>query len=141
MTRDQKKVAIGAASGIASMLVAMWLLHEFLPRPSVGTSVEGRLAYALGWCAFAALPLFVMLAAIGNARFTTRAIDPTLGKETPAMVVDARVASNTLEQFLLFFVASLALAVNLPPDAVRELAPDLLAEKEADIVVYCAKPD
>ncbi len=32
-------------------------------------------------------------------------------------------------------------AVNLPPDAVRESAPDLLAEKEADIVVYCAKPD
>ncbi len=32
-------------------------------------------------------------------------------------------------------------AVNLPPDAVRESAPDLLAEKEADIVVYCAKSD
>ncbi len=32
-------------------------------------------------------------------------------------------------------------AVNLPPDRVRELAPELLADKEADIVVYCGSPD
>jgi rhodanese-related sulfurtransferase len=31
--------------------------------------------------------------------------------------------------------------VNLPPDSIRESAPDLLPEKDADIVVYCAKPD
>lgn len=30
-------------------------------------------------------------------------------------------------------------AVNLPPDRVRELAPGVLPEKTADIVVYCAK--
>ena len=32
-------------------------------------------------------------------------------------------------------------AVNLPPDAVRESASELLPEKDAEIVVYCAKPD
>jgi rhodanese-related sulfurtransferase len=32
-------------------------------------------------------------------------------------------------------------AVNLPPNAVRESASELLPEKDADIVVYCAKPD
>ena len=32
-------------------------------------------------------------------------------------------------------------AVNLPPDAVRESGPELLPDKNADIVVYCAKPD
>lgn len=31
-------------------------------------------------------------------------------------------------------------AINLPPDKVREMAPTLLPEKTADIVVYCAKP-
>jgi hypothetical protein len=31
-------------------------------------------------------------------------------------------------------------AVNLPPDAVRESAPELLPNEDADIVVYCAKP-
>ena len=29
-------------------------------------------------------------------------------------------------------------AINLPPDRVRELAPALLPEKTAEIVVYCA---
>jgi rhodanese-related sulfurtransferase len=29
-------------------------------------------------------------------------------------------------------------AINLPPDKVRELAPTLLPEKTAEIVVYCA---
>ena len=29
-------------------------------------------------------------------------------------------------------------AINLPPDRVRELAPDLLPDKGAEIIVYCA---
>ena len=118
MTKDQKKVAIGAASGVATMLLSVWLLHLWLPAPALEPSVENRLAYALSWGAFAAVPLFVMLAAIGNARFNSDAIDPTRGKETPRMVIDARVAGNTLEQFAVFFVALLALAVNLPPDRI-----------------------
>lgn len=31
-------------------------------------------------------------------------------------------------------------AINLPPDDVKELAPTLLPDKNADIVVYCASP-
>ena len=31
-------------------------------------------------------------------------------------------------------------AINLPPDRVAELAPNLLPDKNADIVVYCASP-
>ena len=31
-------------------------------------------------------------------------------------------------------------AINLPPDRVSELAPSLLPDKSADIVVYCASP-
>lgn len=31
-------------------------------------------------------------------------------------------------------------ALNLPPGRVRELAPQLLPDKAADIVVYCASP-
>ena len=30
-------------------------------------------------------------------------------------------------------------AINLPPDRVRELAPQLLPDKSGEIVVYCAK--
>ena len=31
-------------------------------------------------------------------------------------------------------------ALNLPPDQLRELAAELLPDKEADIVVYCGSP-
>ena len=31
-------------------------------------------------------------------------------------------------------------AINLPPDQIKELAPKLLPDKAADIVVYCASP-
>ena len=31
-------------------------------------------------------------------------------------------------------------AINLPPDQVKQLAPTLLSDKAADIVVYCANP-
>jgi rhodanese-related sulfurtransferase len=31
-------------------------------------------------------------------------------------------------------------AINLPPDRVRELAPRLLPDKSAEVVVYCSSP-
>ena len=31
-------------------------------------------------------------------------------------------------------------AINLPPDRVGELAPRLLPDKSAEIIVYCANP-
>jgi rhodanese-related sulfurtransferase len=38
-----------------------------------------------------------------------------------------------------FSHAHLPGAINLPPDRVQPLAPELLPDKTADIVVYCAK--
>lgn len=31
-------------------------------------------------------------------------------------------------------------AINLPPDKIKELAPQLLPDKSAEIIVYCASP-
>ena len=31
-------------------------------------------------------------------------------------------------------------AINIPPDRVGELAPQLLPDKSAEIIVYCASP-
>ena len=31
-------------------------------------------------------------------------------------------------------------AINLPPDRISDLAPELLPDKSAEIIVYCAKP-
>lgn len=116
MTRDQKIVAAGAVSGIAGMALAMWLLSTQLPAPMDVESLADRLAYAARWLAFAALPLFAMVAAVGNARFLGEAIDPTAGKEDQAMVVNGRVADNTTQQLLLFACGLLGLAASLGPE-------------------------
>jgi hypothetical protein len=62
----------------------------------------------------AVLPLFFMIAAIGNARFLSEAIDPTLDKESAKTIIDGRVVDNTLQQFVLFLIGMLALAISLP---------------------------
>ena len=77
MTSDQKIVAVGAASGVVLMVLAVWLLAHVLPAPMVADSLAERLAYALGANVFALIPLFIMLITVGNRRFLSRAIDPT----------------------------------------------------------------
>ena len=114
MTRDQKTVAIGAASGIIGMVLLVWLISTYMPQPQVIDAPGNRLAYALRWSVVAVLPLFAMLAAVGNARFLSEAIDPTQGKESQKMVVDGRVADNTLQQFVCFLVGITALSVSVP---------------------------
>ena len=119
MTRDQKVVAIGAGSGIATMLGSMALLTMLLPVPDAAFTPAGRLAYALRWDALAAVPFFAMIVAVGNARFLGEAIDPTRGAENAAIVVDGRVADNSAQQLLLFLIGSLALVVGLPAERVQ----------------------
>ena len=118
MTREQKIVAVGAVTGITSMVLAMWLLPTLLPQPADADTLAGRLAYALRWAALAALPLALMVAAVGNARFKSEAIDPTRPVEDRTMIINGRVAENTLQQFALFLAGSLGLAASLPPDRV-----------------------
>ena len=114
MTHDQRAVAIGASSGTLAMLLLVWGLSEIIPSRGVADTAADRLAYALHWAVFPALAFFAMIVAVGNARFASEAIDPTLGKESQKMIVDGRVADNTTQQFLLFLVGILALSVSLP---------------------------
>ena len=114
MTKDQKTVAIGASSGIAGMVVLVWLISTLMPQPQVIDAPGNRLAYTARWSVVAVLPLFAMLVAVGNARFLSEAIDPTLGNESQKMVVDGRVADNTLQQFVCFLVGITALSVSVP---------------------------
>jgi len=48
---------------------------------------------------------------VGNNRFFSEAIDPTLQKEDAATRINGRVVENTLQQFVLFLVATTALSV------------------------------
>lgn len=116
MTHDQKIVATGAANGVAVMLLAMWVLTTRVqPVPADMEAMADRLAYALRWDALAALPLFLVIAAIGNARALGPAIDPTLRAEDRAMLINGRVADNTTQQTLLFLIGSLGVAASVRP--------------------------
>jgi uncharacterized MAPEG superfamily protein len=121
MTQDQRKVALGAASGAASMLASMWLLFHVLPVPNGFATAGDKLGYALRWDALAALPLLVMIGSIGNARFFSEAIDPLRGAEDKRTVINGRVADNTTQQLLLFVVATLALAPRLDAEMLPVL--------------------
>jgi hypothetical protein len=114
MNSDQRAVAIGASTGVVSMLALVWALSEVIAAPGVADNAGERLSYALHWAILPALLLFAMYAAVGKARYFSEAIDPTLGKESHKTIVDGRVADNTTQQFLLFLVGSLGLSVGLP---------------------------
>jgi hypothetical protein len=116
MTRDQKIVATGAVGGIISMAVTMGLLSTLVPAPAGVETLAERVAYAARWLAFAALPLFAMVAAVGNARFASEAIDPTRGAEDRKIIVNGRVADNTTQQLLLFACGLLGIAASLGPE-------------------------
>jgi hypothetical protein len=113
MTRDQKIVVTGAASGVAAMVSVLTGLYLLWPHGLAAPDLGRRLAYALQANAFAAVPLLLSIMAVGNNRCLTEAIDPTLQKEDAATRVNARVVDNTLQQFVLFFAATLALSVTL----------------------------
>ena len=107
MTRDQKIVGIGAASGVAAMIVAIAGIYQFWPSSPNLVDISSRLAYAPG------------IMTVGNNRFLSEAIDPTLRKEDAATQINGRVVENTLQQFVLFLVATTALSVNLTAAEMR----------------------
>jgi hypothetical protein len=119
MTREQKIVAIGSASGVVTMIAAVVGIYHIWPINSSLTDATSRLAYTMQANAFAVIPLLLGILVIGNARFLSEAIDPTLEKEDLAMQINGRVVNNTLQQFTLFFVATTALCVNASSGQMR----------------------
>lgn len=119
MTPGQKTVAIGAASGVATMIAAVAGIYRLWPaNPALG-DVGSRLAYALQANAFAILPLLVGIVTVGNNRFFSEAIDPTRHKESRAIEINGRVVDNTLQQYVLFLVGTLAVSTNLSAAGMR----------------------
>lgn len=114
MKSEQKIVAVGAASGILAMIVAVYALTNFLPTPDIADTIPARLAYALGANVVAIVPFFIMLITVGNSRFLSDAIDPMRHAETTSMEIDGRVAENTLQQNFVFLVVSLAVSTLVP---------------------------
>lgn len=118
MKPQQKIVAIGAASGVTTMIILVWILSAWII-PAFGFTTSGfgllaeRIAFTLRMNVLAMLPLLIMIITVGNKRFLSDAINPLDHAENEAMQIDGRVVDNTLQQFILFLVASLALATVL----------------------------
>ena len=122
MTHEQKTVAIGAASGVLTMVAAIAGISLISADTSALTDVAGRLAYTLKANALAAIPLMVGTITVANNRFLSEAIDPTLHKEDQATLVNGRVLDNTLQQYVLFVIGTLALSVSLPASQMKVIA-------------------
>ena len=72
MTRDQKIVGVGAASGVAAMIIIVTGIYQLWPIDPGLADISRRLAFALQANAFAALPLLIGVMAVGNNRFLAR---------------------------------------------------------------------
>ena len=122
MRTEQKIVVTGALAGIAVMIAGLVLLPAIMPSLPATADAGERLAYAAKWAAVAAMPLFFAIVAVGNARFASEAIDPLAGKESRAMTIDGRVVDNTVQQYLMFVPATLAVAASARGDEVGIIA-------------------
>jgi rhodanese-related sulfurtransferase len=67
---------------------------------------------------------------------------PTIAREALKQKIDRREPFMLVETLspASYSKGHLPGAVNLPPDRLAELAPQVLPDKAADIVVYCASP-
>lgn len=122
MTNDQKAVAVGASTGILTMVATLVALSSVMPALSVDATAGERLAYAFQWIALAALPLALAIGSVGNARFSSEAINPMAGKESPETAINCRVVDNTVQQYLLFGAATLAVAAGSRGDQLGVIA-------------------
>lgn len=136
MTRDQKIVGVGAASGVTAMIAAIAGIYQLWPVTPSLADVSSRLAYALQANAFAVLPLLIGIMAVGNNRFLSEAIDPTLQRENPTTQINGRVVENTLQQYVLFLIGTLALSVNLTAEQMRVIPAAALVFIVARIVFW-----
>jgi amino acid permease len=116
MRKEQSIVAVGAGTGVISMIIGVFGIYRAWPAPEGLAAAAERVAYTLQWEAIAALPLLVAVIAVGNNRFLSEAIDPTLNKEDLATQINGRVVENTLQQLVLFVLGTLALSVGLAPE-------------------------
>ena len=119
MTRDQRVVLLGAASGVVAMLASVTTIFRLWPANPGLTDMGARVAYTLQANVFAVLPLLISVMVVGNNRFLSEAIDPTLRKEDAATLINGRVVENTQQQYVLFLVGTLALSTRLTADQMR----------------------
>ena len=104
MRNEQRIVAVGAATGVISMIIGVFGIYRAWPAPEDGlaAAAEACRLYLCNGRPLPPLPLLVAVITVGNNRFLSEAIDPTLNKEDQATQINGRVVENTLQQLVLF---------------------------------------
>jgi len=119
MNRDQKKVAIGAVSGVVSMITLVVFLYWLLPSIENMNETLDRIVFTFWMNAVAILPLFAGIIVVGNNRFLTDAIDPLRHAENRVIEINERYLDNTLQQYLVFLVGTVALSTFLDGQSMK----------------------
>jgi hypothetical protein len=112
VTPQQRRTTLaGIAISTILTLALWWALLRFLPPPKIVQPL---------FIAFACIPIAGLLTlvagveAVAHERLVTPAIDPLAGYETRRMRVNFRYLSNTVEQFIVFAVGLVGLALYAP---------------------------
>ena len=109
VTPQQRRTTLaGIAVSTAVTLALWWALLRFLPGPRTVNSL---------FTAFGCIPIAGLLTlvagveAVAHERLVTAAIDPLAGVETRRLRVNFRYLSNTVEQFIVYAVGLVGLAL------------------------------
>lgn len=136
-TGSQKTVILGSLGAAAIGWGLFFLLRALLPAP-------GGPSMAMVWLLLApAVVIFVLVAAVGNARFLGEGIDPLQGKDPRFVTVTNRALGNTVEQTLIFVLVGTALVQLLPVEklvAIPALAVMFAAARVVFWLGYLAQP-
>jgi hypothetical protein len=119
VTKSQRIVVIGAVSGVVFTALSTMAIYQLWPMNPILNELDRRLAFTLCANVFAALPLLIGIIVVGNNRFLSEAIDPLLKKENTKTQINGHVVENTLEQFVLFFVGTMALSASVDVNQMR----------------------
>lgn len=121
LSASQSRVLRGLLTGVLGAALLGALAFALLPPGPYLPGTEQRLALALQCSMVASLTLVAGVLAVASQRFSSEAIDPLAGARPRRLEIHSRYLQNTLEQLVLFTLASTALATVLAPGETRLL--------------------
>jgi hypothetical protein len=113
------KQLIGGVGALAAAitLALLWRYRDAFAGPGPESDdAQGRLAYMLTWLLLPGLSLLTGVVGAARRGFYRDAIDGTRTPASPALEINLRYNTNTVEQVLLAAIAWAGLALKLPSE-------------------------
>jgi len=127
LTIEQKRVRNGMISAAIFSIVFIGLSYRLIPELKIGPDVIDHLVFTIHCDLFALLSLLFGIAAVATQRFfTPSAIGGENLSSNQHIAINVSYIQNSLEQFVLLFIAHLTLATILPTPQLK-LIPILVA--------------